>query len=502
MRSVPRSPRSVSYPVFLIALVLLSLHGAAFGATVNVIEIRSEISKGLATYIERALKDAERSADVIVFDMHTPGGRVDAMGDIVNAIFETEKPTIAYVRTEAISAGAVIALASDQIVMAPGSTIGDAAPVSQGGEELGEKVISYIRGKIRATAERNGRNPAIAEAMVDKKKVLVRSEAGVEALTPAEFAERKASDPSIEVLSHEGELLTLTTDAALDLGFVELRAVNLDELLAAYSLAEVDGKPRVYTTSHLETARASEPKLRVIESLEGAQVIRMSKSILERLAIGVTGTLFGSLLLSIGMVGILIELRTPGFGIPGIAGILSLALFFGGHMLAEVQASYGLLAFLIGLVLLALEIFVIPGFGVAGISGIALMVGGLLFVFGQSAQSLSGALTSLSISILGTITLAVVLGMALPKTRAWNRLILGVEERSADGYRAPRADLAGLLGLSGTSVSQLRPAGVAEIGGQRVDVVADGEFIASNQPVEVVQVEGVRVVVRRTKASA
>ena len=226
----------------------------AVAATVAVIEIRSEITKGLERYIGRALAEAEASADAVVFDMHTPGGRVDVMGDVVNHIFESDLPTITHVRTEAISAGALIALATDQIVMAGGSAIGDAAPVDQSGAELGEKVISYMRGKVRATAERNGRNPDIAEAMVDKSKTLVLSDGEAEALTRAELAQRREAGKEVTVLSPRGELLTLTTDEALDLGFVELKADSLDDLLAAYTLVEVDGARAIMTAEQLARA--------------------------------------------------------------------------------------------------------------------------------------------------------------------------------------------------------------------------------------------------------
>lgn len=316
----------------------------ATAATVAVIDIRTEIGKGLARYIDRAMTDAEAQADIVVFDMNTPGGRVDAMREIVNRIFESDIPTIAYVHNEAISAGAVIALACDKIVMAPGSTIGDAAPVSQTGEELGEKVISYIRGTIRAAAERNDRNPDVAEAMVDKKKVLVRTGDTVESLTAAEYASRLESSVEMEVIKPEGELLTLTAREAMNLQFVERIADSLDDVWAAYTVVEVDGQRRVMTSAQIQ-AREEAPDdgeaFRVIESLEGAHTLELKHEFLERLAMAVTSSMLGSLLLSIGMLGIFIEFRTPGFGVPGILGLLCIALFFGGHMIAEVQTSSG-----------------------------------------------------------------------------------------------------------------------------------------------------------------
>jgi membrane-bound serine protease (ClpP class) len=481
---------------FVSVCVLLPLTTPAVGATVAVIEIRSEISKGLERYIGRALDEAEESADLVVFDMHTPGGRVDVMGDVINHIFESDLPTIAHVRTEAISAGAIIALASDQIVMAPGGTIGDAAPVDQSGTELGEKAVSYIRGKIRATAERNGRNPDIAEAMVDKRKILVVGDGPAEALTSAERAARRKAGEEFTVLSPRGELLTLTTGEAMDLGFVELRAADLDELLAAYTLVELDGSRAVMTADQLADAQASGVDLVIVEGLADATVIRLNRSMAETLAIAVTSSILGSLLMSVGMLGIFIEFRTPGFGVPGVLGLTCMALFFGGHMIADVSASVGLLLFAGGVVLLALEAFVIPGFGIAGFLGIALSLGGLFFTFASGALTMSDAMASFSIAVFTTLVLAVAALFALPKTRAWNRLVLDTAQSAGTGYLSARPELGSLLGQTGLALTMLRPSGSARIGGKRIDVVSDSEYVSKDTPVEVVHVEGGRVVVR------
>ena len=337
--------------------------------------------------------------------------------------------------------------------------------------------------------------------MVDKKKVLVRLKGveggGIELLSPAQFQSRQEAGDEFEIISHEGELLTLTTDAALDLHFVETRANTLEELLATYSIVEDADGMRVMSAAQIAAAQQSpDAKLTVIESLDGATVTRFQRSLLESLSIAVTSSMIGSLLLSLGMLGIMIEFRTPGFGIPGIIGLACIGLFFGGHMIADVGASWGLIAFLVGLGLLGLELFVIPGFGIAGISGIALMLGGLLFVFGQNAPTFTAAVSSLGLSLGVAVALMVVVAFTLPRTRAWNRLILSNEERAIDGYRSASAELVALLGVNGVALTTLRPAGTAEIGSERVDVVSEGAFIPAQTRVRVVQVEGGRVVVR------
>ncbi|GIX07756.1 MAG: serine protease [Candidatus Poribacteria bacterium] len=482
--------------------ILIGAAQISWGATVAVIEIRDEISKGLARALDRSITEAESFADAIVFDIHTPGGRVDAMGEIVNRIFESRIPTVAYVRTEAISAGAVIALSCDRLVMAPGGAIGDAAPVTAGGQELGEKAISYIRGKIRAVAERNGRNPDVVEAMVDKSTVLVRLNGEVKALTPGEFQELKEKGTEMEIISPEGRLLTLTADEALELGLADLKAESLDRLLSELVLVEQEGERRLLTRTQLETQRSADDSSRVLEYLEGAEVRRVQRTLLEKFAIAVTGSLLGSLLLTLGMLGLIVEMRTPGFGLPGLLGLLCVGLFFGGHMLVEVQATWGLIAFLAGLGLLALEVFVIPGFGVAGISGIVLSLGGLFFVFGRSAPDLTSALTSFLATLVATAVLAGLALAYLPRTRAWDRLVLHTAETAAAGYQAPRTEMRELVGRVGVALTPLRPVGTAEFDGQRVDVVAEGEFIPKGTPVRVVQVEGPSVVVRAEKATS
>lgn len=478
----------------LCAGLLLTYAGWADAASVAVIEVRREINKGLERYINRALTEAENRADLILFDINTPGGRIDVMSDIINHIYNLEIPSIAFVHVEAISAGAVIALAADQIAMAPGGTIGDAAPVSAAGEEMGEKIISFIRGKIRATAERNGRNPDIAEAMVDKKKVLARvDEDSIQALMPSEVSELKGNGQKVEVICPEGELLTLTTSEALDLGFIELKAESFAEILNAYTIGRVDDRLRV--VANQELGNLASP-LDDPEPLANAEIMLFKPNVVEKMAMAITGSMLGTLLLSLGMVGLLFEFRTPGFGVPGILGLLCVAAFFGGHIVADVTTGFGLLMFIAGLALLALEAFVIPGFGVAGIAGLALTFGGLFFTFARSAPTLGDAMGSIGLAFVLTIGLVIVIGFTLPKTQAWNRLILSTEQSSADGYQSARPDLAELIGRSGVALTTLRPAGAAEIGGKRVDVVSNSEFISKGEPLTVEMVEGARVVVR------
>jgi len=203
--------------------------------------------------------------------------------------------------------------------------------------------------------------------------------------------------------------------------------------------------------------------------------------------------MISALLLSLGTIGLLIELRTPGFGFPGIIGISCLALFFGGHTIATINSSYAALAFVVGLGLLMFELFVIPGFGVAGILGILLMFGGILFIFGKSYNPKEAVLW-LSISFIATFGLGVVAFYTLPRTRTWQQFVLSTVQGSE--YQAPSAELENYARKTGRAVTPLRPAGTAIIDGSRVDVVTEGNFISKDTPIKVVKVEGMKVIVQ------
>ena len=471
-------------------------------ALVYVINIRNEIGNGLRVYIDNGIQRAsEAEADAIIFDVHTPGGAVGAARDIIDAIQRTEVPTIAYVNTEAISAGAMISLSCDQIVMRHGGAIGDSAPVSIQGEELSEKAVSYIRGKIRATAERGGRNPDIAAAMVDKRLYLVRLVDGeIITLREEEYVERKDVGEEMDIIAAggpEGELLTLTTEEALEYNLADGEADTVADLLAMYQIVEVDGERKALTPqgTALKQSELGGDRVRVVKSLNDATQETVLATLADRFIFFVTSPLISATLLTLGSLGLLVEIRTPGFGVPGIAGLTCLGLFFWGHRLLNISADYAALAFIAGVALLLVELFVIPGFGVAGITGIVLMVGSVFFVF-QNAYKLETAVFALSFSII----LAFVLGMGLlyilPKTRTWNHFVLQTAMDSGAGFHsAPREDFQGYVGKTGVALTPLRPAGTVRIDDKRLDVVTVGDFVLRDTPVKIVDVEGSKIFV-------
>ena len=488
--------------------VLLSLIGCLFmngdlsaqdTALVYVIDIRNEIGSGLSTYISDSIQIAEEAgADAIVFDVDTPGGRVDSAVNIIRAIQDTQIPTIAFVNRQAISAGAMISIACNQIVMASGGTIGDSAPVTIQGDEVGEKAVSYIQGTIRATAERENRNPDIAEAMVDKELVLVKLRNGqIIKLLPEEYAAREEEGEEMEILCAQGKLLTLSTQQALDYEFADAQAETLPELLTQYEIVEVAGTKLPLTEDGIarwqrELGTSEVNRLKILDS---AQTVEVEATLADKIVFFLTNPLISTLLLSLGTLGIFIEIRTPGFGVPGFLGLLCIGLFFGGHMLTRIGAEWAFLLFILGLGLIALEVFVIPGFGVAGVLGITLMLGSVFFVF-DKAYEFRTAVMWLSVSVILTAGLAILAAFFLPETQLFQRLALSTVMDTEMGYHSSSAeDFQEYLGKPGVALTPLRPSGTARIADKRVDVVTVGDFIPQDSNVKVVEVEGSKVFV-------
>ncbi len=417
---------------------------------VVVAPIGGTIDLGVAPFVQRVLRDAERdSVSMVVFEINTFGGRVDAAVLIRDALLSSTVPTVAYINRRAISAGALIALATNTIVMADGATIGAATPVQMGAQgteakPTDEKTVSYVRKEFRATAETRGRPALIAEAMVD-------------------------ADVSINGVIEKGKLLTLTTEEALTNDVAQFRAASVGALLQELDLADAE----------IQQAGVNWAE----------QFVRL-----------LTNPVVSSLLLSVGLLGILVEIRTPGVGLPGIAGLTSFALFLGGHWIVQLAGFEELLLVLVGIVFVVIEVLVIPGFGIAGVAGIiALLAGVTLSLLGDGASmdAVGNALSRVAISLFIAIGLGLVLMRTMTRSPFARKLVLETAMDAQDGWEStPEADHH-LLGVVGTTVTQLRPSGIANLGGVRVDVVSDGEQIDPGTAVIVTRVDGNRVVVRR-----
>ena len=454
-RTIRRRGRRGRWGLVAFGLLAVLLPGAVLlpqdaRPVVYVAPIEGVIDLGLAPFVARVLDEAAGAgAAAVILEINTFGGRVDAAVLIRDALLQARVPTVAFVNKRAISAGALIALAAETIAMADGGTIGAAMPVEIGlpgtpAQPVAEKTVSYMRKEFRATAESRKRPPLLAEAMVD-------------------------ADVEIPGVIDKGKLLTLTTDEALQHKLADFRANSVGAVLTSLNLA-------------------------------GAEVRRSSTTWAESLVRFLTHPVVSSLLIAVGILGIITEIRTPGFGFPGAVGLASLALFFWGHWLVQLAGWEELLLVGIGLVLLAVEVFVTPGFGIVGILGVGALLGGLglsLVGVGATWEVILKAVGQVALSLLLAIGVSLALLRVLPRLPFGRRLVLEAGLPAEAGYAsAPESDRR-WLGKRGTAVSLLRPAGIAHLDGERVDVVSDGEFIEAGEPIEVIRVDGNRIVVRR-----
>jgi membrane-bound serine protease (ClpP class) len=406
------------------------------------------IGLGLVPYVERSLREAEESgARAAVIELETPGGRIDAAQHIVDAVDRAKFPVYALVNRRAYSAGAMIALATDSIFMVPGAVLGAATPVTGQGEKASEKIVSAMRSQMRALAEEHGLDPQVAEAMVDE-------------------------DVAIPGVVAQGKLLTLTTDEAVKIGYAH----------------RVDGWDGL---------------MRDIGD-EGAPVVVTRVNWAENLVGFITSPILAPLLLSLGFLGLLIEIKTPTFGLAGLVGAGSLALFFGGHYLAGLAGSEELILLVVGAILLGIEVFLIPGFGVFGVLGIGAIGASIyLSLVGQLATftDYTHAAAILSTSIIVVAVVGWALLRHLPASRRFLKsgIFLGESTNRDTGYlsSAVRPELIGAMGMA---VTDLHPAGVGRFGEERLDVVAEEGWIEAGTAIEVVRAEGYRHVVRQAPA--
>ena len=409
--------------------MLLSARGGAEQNAVVVIPIHGTIDEGMAHLVQRAVADANASgARAIVLDINTFGGLVSAATEIRDAMLTARMPTIAYVSERAWSAGALVALSAQQIAMAPGSSIGAAEPIP-----TTVKTVSALRAEFESTAQRNHRDPKIAAAMVDVN----------------------ADAPDYK---KHGAILTLRADDAKRAGIAQRVDLSLPDVLRDYHLQS-------YPTTTAEYSF-------------GEQVARFA-----------TSPEVSGLLLTIGMLGLLIEMQTL-HGIAGLVGVLAFALFFGTHVYAGFSNGLVIGLAVLGVFGILYELHVVPGHGAPGIlGGIALLLA-VLLAFGIPFFFV--AIQTISTAIILTVAFFWLATRYWPENAFMKRLTFAAVQ--GPDYVTSR-DLTFLRGLSGTASSFLRPAGVATIDGKRVDVLTEGDFIPAGTPVRVTRVEGARVFV-------
>lgn len=405
------------------------------------IPVTGVVELGLAPFISRSLEEAaDAGAAAAVLDLDTPGGRVDAAQQIADALGDARIPVFAYVNRRALSAGALIALATDGIYMRPASTLGAATPVTGEGEKASEKIVSAMRSEFRSLAAAAGLDPRIAEAMVDE-------------------------DIEIEGVVERGKLLTLSTVDAAALGYAQ-EVDDWDGLLAAIGL-------------------------------EGAIAVDTSPNWAERVVRFLTHPVVSPFLLSLGFLGLLIEIKTPAFGLAGLAGLGSLGLFFGSHLIIGLAGWEALLLLGLGGILLLVELLVLPGFGVAGVLGTAAVIASIVLSLVGQAPSMADF--AVALQVLGTSILIVGLVgwqllKRLPNDRRADRIFLRESLTRELGFSSSTAR-SDLIGVEGVAVTDLRPSGTARFGDESVDVVAGSGWVQAGTQVRIVQAEGYRHVV-------
>lgn len=431
--------------LFVVILTFLSFHNLEHitaadsegeGKLVYVVPIENEVERGLEAFLNRVTQEAmEEGANHIIFEIDTPGGRVDAAGQIANILQNLEISSTSFIVNEALSAGSYIALNTDSIYMKPHATMGASGVITQEGTAADKKAQSAWLAAMKSAAESKGRDPLYAAAMADPDIDLPEYGAG------------------------KGEFLTLGPKVAEEINYSEGTLNNRTELLHELGLS-------------------------------GATIVETETSLAEEAARFLTNPVVIPILLSIASLGLVVELYSPGFGVPGIMGLIALVLFFYGHIIAGLAGMEAIILLIIGIILIIIEFFVAGG--IIGLIGIGAVLTSL-FLSGASITHMS---LSIAIALIAAIVLAVILFKWIGMDRGIFRyIVLRDSATTEQGYVSSENKLE-LIGLEGTTVTPLRPSGTAEINGERVDVVSEGGFIEVNQKVKVVKVEGVRVVVR------
>ena len=480
-------------PVFLAAVTLIvsfSAHAQEDaqqpqGRPVFVIPVSGTVDPGMSAFLYRACREATKSTNsLVVFEIDTFGGRVDSALEIVDTLLTVPaERSIAFVKKKAISAGALIALSCGELAMRPATTIGDTAPIvysQEGPQMMGEKFQSPIRAKFRALARRNGYPEALAEAMVTPEKIVYAVEIdGEKKYMDAQAFEDLTSEEKDRVTDkrtvvEKGELLTMSAAEALELGFSSMTVSSIDAMLEKRG-----GGP--FARSRIEPSW-SETMVRYIGSI-------------------------APILMMIGLAALYMEMKAPGFGIPGLVGLACLGVVFLNQYMVGLADYTELLIIVLGLVLMGVEVFVLPGFGIAGFAGIVCLIIGLILTFQDfvipdpNIPWETEILLNNVIKVVGAYVVSFILGLffiryVLPRLSTATEgpyLTSSLKDAHSDSRETRRVH----VGDTGVAMTALRPSGKVKIGTDVFDVVTENEFIERDAPVVISEISGNRVIVAR-----
>ena len=441
----------------MISLSVLVIHDSfsqdtTKDTTVNVfiMEVRSAIDARTNRYTELALNEAtEQNADYVIIDMNTFGGAVNDADEIRTRILNYEKPVYVFINNNAASAGALISIACDSIYMVSGASIGAATVVTPDGTAAPDKYQSYMRSIMRSTAEATGRNPRIAEAMVDESI-------------------------EIDTITDAGEVITFSTAEAIKYGFCEAEVSSIEELL--------------------QTA-----------GIENYEITRFKLDTAEKIISFFINPFVSGILILIILGGIYFELQTPGVGFPILASFIALVLYLVPYYLNGLADNWEIIAFFIGVGLIALEIFVIPGFGIAGISGLILSIGSLILVMLNNDffdfsfvpdEAVFRAISTTLAGLMGGIILMIFGGVRLVHSKFFKRIALEVVQDRNEGYTSNFKTVS-LLGKKGVTYTVLRPSGKIIIDGEIYDAYTRGDYIDRQTEVIVIDESGTSLKVKK-----
>lgn len=438
-------------PYILFFLVFIPV--IAFGQKTQVMtmEIKATIDPAMKRYVEVAFDHATRiEADIVVIEMDTYGGVLTDAKEIVDVIMKFPKPVWVFINSDAASAGALISIACDSIYMSAGATIGAATVVDGSGSKAPDKYQSYMRSIMRSTAEENHRNPRIAEGMVDE---------------------------SIEIdsISPAGQVITFTTDEAIKYGFCEGKVRSVEEILSR-------------------------------NGVENYELVAFELGAAEKIVALFLNPFVSGILILVIIGGLYFELQTPGVGFPGIAALVALILYLVPYYLTGLAENWEIIAFFVGLLLIALEIFVIPGFGVAGITGIGLTVISLILIMINNdafnfdyvpGENLFAAVLATLTGLLGGIILLFVGGSRIADSRFFKKVALTTTQDRAQGYTSSFFTDQ-MTGKTGIAHTVLRPGGKVLIEGKIYDAYTQGEYVNKGEGIEVIGEETTSLRVRKT----
>ncbi len=461
---------------------------------IYIIPINGTIDLGLSAFVKRAaLQAKEKNVDAVVLDINTYGGRVDAADEMVTIIADLAPiPTFAYVSHSAWSAGALIALACKDISMQTGSSIGSAEPrvmgVPNNHKAADEKMISALRAGFKATAEANDHSPNLAQAMVDLNVELVQIKFNDQMLilTRAEFDDLKAKNPkkklsNEKIICAQKELLNLTANEALDLKLSSKTLASEDDFF-----------------EYLKT------KLNSNDNKIELKILTENPTWAENIVRFLTHPIISPLLLSLGFLGILFELKMPGWGISGTLGAIFIVLFFWGHYLVGLANFADLAIFTLGFILLLIEVFYIPGFGFIGFTGFIFMFIGLMLMlikhpFNFPSFEFSNAFYTIAQAFILTFIVCLAGIKYLPESTFFKKIQLLNRETPDLGFQTKSLPEKISIGTIGISKSILRPSGRAIFDQDIIDVTTQGEFIDKEQEIIIVRIQGNKVFVEQKR---